>query len=440
MGQQAGYLSPQQLLLVTLIVKIAVMTVLATMLVRYHRFRDLLISERRAWPMRLFFAFGLGLPVTIGVVARLLLGYKALDLTLEGAFLAGLITGPWAGALTGVLIGTPGLIAREWGALPFAVGCGFAAGGLREACPKEAIWKFSPFVFGDLHKYLWQMVRSFKFDWQVPLLLAPISLELIRQVIGHRWTTPTRLFFLDPTTPFQALMVFLATVLCIATPIKIWNNARVEHRLQEQEKLLMRARIDALSHQINPHFLFNTLASISSLVRTKPETARMLILKLSNMLRRRLRQQDHFIPLREELTSVDEYLDIELIRFGSQLQVEKDISPDILDVPVPSMILQPLVENSIKHGITPKVGGGRILLRAAREGEHLAIEIHDNGLGMSDERVQNALTSGIGLSNVDERLRVVYGTQCSVRLTSSPGQGTVARIEIPLALPEEGSP
>lgn len=435
MGHDAGYLSGQQLLLVTLIVKIAVMAVLATMLVRYHRFRDLLISERRAWPMRAFFAFGLGLPVTVGVVARLLLGYKALDLTLEGAFLAGLVTGPWAGALTGVLIGTPGLIAKEWGALPFAVGCGFAAGGLREACPKEAIWKFSPFVFGDLHKYVWQMVRSFKFDWQVPLLLAPIALELIRQVIGDRW--PARLFYIEPTSPFQAALVFLATILCIATPIKIWNNARVEHRLQEQEKLLMRARIDALSHQINPHFLFNTLASISSLIRTRPETARTLILKLSNMLRRRLRQQDHFIPLREELASVDEYLDIEVIRFGSQLQVEKDIDAGTLDVPVPSMILQPLVENSIKHGIAPKVGGGRILLRAVREHEHVAIEIHDNGLGMSDERLQNALTGGIGLSNVDERLRVVYGTQCRVRLTSAPGQGTIARIEIPFALPEE---
>jgi two-component system LytT family sensor kinase len=199
----------------------------------------------------------------------------------------------------------------------------------------------------------------------------------------------------------------------------------------------MRARIDALSHQINPHFLFNTLASISSLVRTKPETARMLILKLSNMLRRRLRQQDHFIPLREELASVDEYLDIEVIRFGSQLQVEKDVSPDTLDVPVPSMILQPLVENSIKHGIAPKVGGGRILIRTTREDDHLVIEIHDNGLGMSDDRLQNALSGGIGLSNVDERLRVVYGTQCSVRLTSAPGQGTVARIDIPLAVPEE---
>ena len=137
---------PQQLLLVTLIVRIAVMSLLAIMLVRYHRFRDLLIHERRGWPMKFFFAFSLGLLLTAGVVARLLLGYKALDITLEGAFLAGLVTGPWGGALVGAMLGTPALIAREWAALPFAIGCGFAAGGIREACPKEAIWRFSPFV------------------------------------------------------------------------------------------------------------------------------------------------------------------------------------------------------------------------------------------------------------------------------------------------------
>jgi len=442
-GQEGGHLTGQQLLFVTLIVRIAVVSVLATMLVRYHRFRDLLIHERRGWPMKLFFAFGLGLPLTAGVIARLLLRYNGLDLTLEGAFLAGLMTGPWAGALVGAMIGTPALIAGEWAALPFAIGCGFAAGGIREACPKAAIWKFSPFVFGDVHRYVWRFFRRFDVDWQVVLLAAPMSLELLKQVLGHRW--PTRLYFLDPTSPLQTGMVFLGTILCIAAPIKIWNNARIEHRLQEQEKLLMKARIDALSTQINPHFLFNTLASISSLVRTKPETARMLILKLSNMLRRRLRNQEHFVSLREEIASVDEYLDIEAVRFGQQLKIEKEFGLDTLDALVPSMILQPLVENSIKHGIAPKVGGGRIVLRSVREDGRTVIEVDDNGLGMSDERIQQALSGttgpggGIGLSNVDERLRVIYGAQCSVRLTSVPGRGTVARLEIP-DVSREGEP
>ena len=134
----ARFLSADQFLLTTLIVKLAVMAVLATMLARYHRFRHILIFERRGWLDRLVFTLALGIPLMAGVTARLLLNYRAADLTLEGAFLAGLIAGPYAGALVGVLVGTPALIAGEFIALPFAVGCGFAGGGLREACPKES--------------------------------------------------------------------------------------------------------------------------------------------------------------------------------------------------------------------------------------------------------------------------------------------------------------
>jgi two-component system LytT family sensor kinase len=434
-AQSGTSLTDQQLLFVTLIVRIAVVSLLAVMVVRYHRFRDLLIHERRGWPMKFFFAFSFGLLLTAGVVARLLLGYKALDITLEGAFLAGLVTGPWGGALVGAMLGTPALIAREWAGLPFAIGCGFAAGGIREACPKEAIWRFSPFVLGEVPRSIWRIFRRFSIDWQIVLLAAPVALQLLQLTIHNRW--PTRLYALDPRNPFQAAVVYLGTILCITAPIKIWNDARIEHRVREQEKLLMKARIDALTNQINPHFLFNTLASISSLVRTKPETARRLILKLSNMLRRRLRHDQPFVSLREELASVDEYLDIETVRFGSQLTIEKALSPDTLDGLVPSMILQPLVENSIKHGIAPKVGGGRVILRSRREQGRTIIEVEDNGLGMSDERLDHAFEkdarngAGIGLRNVGERLRVIYGDLAGLQLSSEPGRGTVVRIQIP---------
>src|SRR5205085_2667419 len=127
-----------------------------------------------------------------------------------------------------------------------------------------------------------------------------------------------------------------------------------------EEKLLLAAKIEALKSQINPHFLFNTLTSISSLIRSQPETARMLINKLSGLLRRLLRSHEHFVTLREELESIDEYLDIEVIRFGPQLRVEKDISPETLHVVVPSMILQPPVENPIKHGLARTVAAGSI--------------------------------------------------------------------------------
>jgi two-component system LytT family sensor kinase len=433
-------LSIEQVLLTTLVVKLAVMAALATMLARYRRFRHILIFERRDWPDRLIFVLFFGVPLAAGVIARLLLNYNAADLTLEGAFVAGLVAGPYAGATVGAIIGLPPLANGEVIALPFAVGCGFAGGGLRELCPKEAIWHFSPFVVTSLPRRVWTMLRSLQVDWQVMLLLAPIGLELIRQGLGARWSENHRLFYISPTGSIGMMMVILlATVLSVATPIKIWNNARIEHRLQEQETLLLAAKIEALSNQINPHFLFNTLASISSLIRTQPDTARMLIIKLSGLLRRLMRSTDHFVTLREELESIDEYLDIEVVRFGPQLRVVKRIGPDTLDVIVPSMILQPLVENSIKHGLERKIGEGRITISTRLRDRYIVIEVHDDGLGMTEERLQQAFGEGIGLSNVNERLRVIYGAGCQLKLKSIPGEGTWASVEIPeIAVPDRG--
>src|SRR5471030_1066900 len=213
--QGPKFLTAEQLLFTTLVGKIAATAGLATMLVRYRRFRHILIFERRAWPDRLTFALSLGIPLTAGVIARLLLGYEALDLTMEGSFLVGLIAGPYAGATVGLMVGIPPLANGEWAALPFAVGCGFAGGGLRELCPKEAIWHFSPFVFTGLHRRAWQMLRRVRVDWQVVLLLAPIGLELLRQALGARWST--HLFCLPPTSAWTMVVVLLATVLAVAT-------------------------------------------------------------------------------------------------------------------------------------------------------------------------------------------------------------------------------
>ena len=430
MLHESKQLSPEQFLLTTLIVKLAIVAVLSTMLVRFPWFRRILLTEKRDWPERLVFAASLGVPLTAGVVARLLLNYDAADLTLAGSFLAGLLAGPYAGALVGSMVGIPALVAGEWIALPFAVGCGFAGGGLREICPKEAIWHFSPLFFTDLHRNVWRLVRRFQIDWVVILLAAPVGLEILRQTLGQHFGA-SRIFYLPPPTAWLWGLVILATVLCVAIPIKIWNAARIEHRLQEQEKLLMTARVEALASQINPHFLFNTLTSISSLIRSQPETARMLIVKLSGLLRRLQRSQEHFVTLREELEAIDEYLDIESIRFGPKLRIEKDIDPGSLDVVVPSMLLQPLVENSIKHGLAPKIGEGRITIRSVLERGHAIIDVIDNGVGVGPAHLERVKTGGIGLRNVNERLRVIYGANYQLQLDSVPGQGTCARIVIP---------
>ena len=430
MPQEVKFLSASQFLLTTLLVKLAVVATLATMLVRFRQFRRILLTEQRAWRERLVFAFALGIPLSVGVAARLLLNYNAADFSLAGPFLAGLIAGPYAGALVGILVGAPALVAGEAIAMPFAVGCGFAGGGLREVCPKEAIWHLSPLFFTDLHRHAWRLVSRFKLDWLMVLLAAPIGLEVLRLGLGTRFST--HLFDMQPPNAGLGVLVVLATVLSVAIPIKIWNTARIEHRLQEQDKLLLAARVEALANQINPHFLFNTLTSISSLIRSQPETARTLIAKLSGLLRRLLRSQEHFVTLREELESIDEYLDIETVRFGPTLVIDKQISPDSLELIMPSMLLQPLVENAIKHGIGRKIGGGRITIRTQRVDANAIIEIEDNGTGMTTPQLGSGRTDGIGLRNVDERLRVIYGENYHLKLDSTPGEGTCARIQIPV--------
>ena len=207
----------EQVLLTTLVVKLAVMAALATMLVRYRRFRHILIFERRDWPDRLIFVAGSRRPARgrrrRAAAAQLQRGRPDAS---KARSSPGLVAGPYAGATVGALVGLPPLVNGEFIALPFAVGCGFAGGGLRELCPKEAIWHFSPFVFTSLPRRAWQMMRTLQVDWQVVLLLAPIGLELLRQALGARWSEHHRLFYLlaERLGRGCCAVVLLATVLC----------------------------------------------------------------------------------------------------------------------------------------------------------------------------------------------------------------------------------
>src|SRR5207302_2021852 len=204
------------------------------------------------------------------------------------------------------------------------------------------------------------------------------------------------------------------SILVIGTELKIFNGVRIQMKLEEQHLLLLQARMVALQNQINPHFLFNTLNSVSSLVRFDPDTARELIIKLATILRRLLNSSDSFVPLQDEVDFIDNYLDIEVVRFGrDKLRVVKELDPATLEVMVPSMLLQPLVENSIKHGLSSKIEGGSIYLRSRLTNSHLIIEIEDDGVGMGAANLLEQPTglggTGIGIANVAERLKVLYG-------------------------------
>jgi two-component system LytT family sensor kinase len=176
---------------------------------------------------------------------------------------------------------------------------------------------------------------------------------------------------------------------------------------------------------------------VASLVRFDPDMAREIIVKLANILRRLLRKTDSFVPLQEEVAFIDDYLDIEVVRFGrDKLRVIKELDPASLDVMVPSMVLQPLVENSIKHGLSPKIDGGSIYVRSRVTDGHIVIEVEDNGVGMGSANLLEPPTgmggTGIGMTNVLERLKVLYGDTASMSIDSHQGQGTLVRLRLPL--------
>jgi two-component system LytT family sensor kinase len=211
--------------------------------------------------------------------------------------------------------------------------------------------------------------------------------------------------------------------------------------LEQHQQLLLKARMDALSAQINPHFMFNTLNTVSSLIRYDPDMARGVVIKLSNILRRLLRKHETFVPLEEELDFIDDYLDIEVARFGrDNLQIHKQIEERTLESFVPSMLLQPIVENAIKHGLAAKLDGGEITIRTSAHEGRLVIEIEDNGAGIPEDRMAQVFGDGIGISNVHERLRVLYGGDFRMDISSREGEGTRIRIEVPEVIPTESQP
>lgn len=443
--------NPPGIILVTLLIKLGVIASLASIIARFAHFRRLIFLEERNPKQKLLFAAVLGVPFMMGVLARLLthgyagtelnFGYPGADLSLEGTALAGLLGGSIVGLVVGMMVSLPAvLIGHEHLAAPMAVLYAVVAGTARWVCPdKEEIWKFSPFIDLSLYRSIKRRFKHPAFDWQLLFSLMCVMLEFARIAFGRM--ARGQLFFLDSTNPWTKALIVLATLIGVGLPLRIWNTTRIQRKLENQERLLMQARVDALVSQINPHFLFNTLNTVSSLIRFDPDTARTVLLKLSNILRRRLKTQVHFVPLKQELDFVDDYLDIEVVRFGpDKLHIRKEIEPGTLGVLVPSMILQPLVENAIRHGIAPKVEGGTIILRASRNNGKLNVEVIDDGVGIPERKRGEVFESGIGISNVRERLKVLYGQLFSMSIDSQPGQGTTLRFEIPeLNTPEKGA-
>ena len=336
-----------------------------------------------------------------------------------------------------MLVALPSLFWGEWLALPMYVFAGVCAGMLRHiAREREAIWSFSPLFDLSIYHWIRRSIRKSFIDWQTSFFFLIIALEFVHIQLHLTW--PRRMFALDSPNFWVKCAIYAGTVMAVAIALKVLNNVRIEMKLEQQERLLLQARMEALQSQINPHFLFNTLNSISSLVRANPDSARDMIVKLGNILRRLLRKGESFVPLREEFEFLDDYLDIEVARFGKdKLRVVKELEPATMDDLVPSMILQPLVENAVKHGLASKVEGGSIYLRSRSAEHRLVIEVEDDGVGMPSEGTSASSGTGIGMVNVTERLQVVYGDAAEINIESQPDRGTLVRLVLPVLEAEE---
>lgn len=222
--------------------------------------------------------------------------------------------------------------------------------------------------------------------------------------------------------------------------IAIEYHRRYQASLVEGAQLqtqLVQAQLQALRMQIDPHFLFNTLHTVSELVHEDPDAAEKTIARLSDLLRRSIEGSgNQETPLEEEIEFVKMYLEIEKARFEDRLSATVSIAPETRRALVPTLILQPLVENSIRHGISKRPGGGRVEVRSSSEGGELYIEVRDDGVGFGPKSNGAEVREGVGLSSVRGRLERLYGEQQELKLESDP-QGVSVRIRIPLRAAEE---
>lgn len=276
-------------------------------------------------------------------------------------------------------------------------------------------------VGGAVFSLLWILIRTLLVERMLPGRGAEKPLhDLLRYVV-------VATFFFN--------MLVYWVVVTVAHAMSYFQSLQErEKRLLELENSLTSARLQTLQMQLNPHFLFNALNGIGTLMYRDVDAADRMLVKLAGLLRHALDQSGRQqVTLKEELAFLDRYLDLEQMRFGDRLVVVREIAPSTESALVPNLLLQPIVENAIKHGIEPKMEPGRIVIRSCEMPKgQLRIEIEDNGRGLTGGR---GLGSGVGTSNCQARLRQLYGNSGEFRLEPVPEGGIRAVVQFPIQMP-----
>jgi two-component system LytT family sensor kinase len=433
-----------KLVLISLLIQLGIAAAVSSALARSRVFQRLLFAGKRTPAQTVGLLACICIPLTLGVWIRVIVqNFLAADISFEATIILGILFGPWTAMMGGAVLSVPAMLHHEYLSLPFNLATALIFGAYGQLAGKDAVWSFSPFIDLSIYRWITRNLKRPRFDRQILLLVLIVGMQIARMAIAHLY--PHRLFTLDATGWIVKLAIYACPAVVVGIPLKIWNAIQTEQKLEEQKRLLLEARYDALQRQINPHFLFNTLNSIASLVRFRPELAREMIVKLANILRALLRDHDTYVAFREELAFTDDYLGIEVIRFGEdKLRVVKEIDADTLELQVPSMLLQPLIENSIKHGLEPRISGGTITVRSRIHKQRMLIEVEDDGVGISEGRAPAAglmrSGAGIGMKNVRERLEVLFGAEAVFEVESRPGRGTRVTMSLPLLLDEANQP
>ena len=323
------------------------------------------------------------------------------------------------------------------------------SGSTERGFPPQPIWQAA--IYGAVQWYPWAILAPF-IDRRVRQSRPKSPRDRLRIIAGHvaraavfvlahgslRHVVYASLMSEGGGSYWRSLRTDLLPTAILYTAIAVGFTVAEARRRQTEvaERLraeVAEARLDALRQQLNPHFLFNTLNHIVSELRSlrsqTVEPALRMLLALSDLLRDVLRERAQVIPLRDEVRIVERYLEIERARFGDRLQAEVTFEPHVLDALVPSLILQPLLENAMRHGVSAIDGRCRLSLTVRERGQRVIIEVRDAGPGMDPARSETA--SGVGLKNTAERLRYLYGKDHAFDLRSLDGGGLLVTIDLP---------
>jgi LytS/YehU family sensor histidine kinase len=407
-----------------MIQQLAIFAVIALILLRFSFVKEAMALFRpkwnHIWKLVLSFTVASTLSALLGLIRYGQSSWSFVDSQVIWIGIAGLLGGFWAGLVSGALGALFRFLivpeASSYLIVPVILGC--LGGVFQRFWPKRPIGLFGAILAGFLTGFLHSLFMY------VPLrsYLPWYSFAYAVLFLSFAETCVVLLFFLFAQQAFK------------------------EAKRKQTERELLRTRLQFLQAQINPHFLFNTLNTIAAVCgEENAERARDLIIQLSTFFRRLTKREGDFVSLQDELEYIDAYLNIEKARFGNRLNIEKEIrlSESGLRSQIPILVLQPIVENAVKHGLSKKKEGGTIIIRASEAGALIVIEIEDTGLGMNAEKSQALFLprqadkiveddhAGIGMRNIYERMSRLFGDQFHMVVSSAIDRGTTIKVAFP---------